>query len=436
LQKDNNQLYNPLWNLDVKVPKGASLVGEQIDRDRRSLILQSLLLSDSDYDELGDWILGKKNSPPRHSIELELVKMEEGIDGDSFHGVRDLDSIFSDEMRLLRNAVFASPRFATQISEAQDKNKIYQWAKEVYDIMSAGPAIHAVEKLMKIHPEHPRSLIVDGLLAMFGRSVNSIQGLWDHRIGDVGIKNPLANLATKTGFLDNCMEEALLNGILDVWLKLEETGRVAGSVNEFVTNVQQYRRYCLSKGSIVNPFDLLIEDLFERLGFKHAGKKRFISFKNGRNVLSTEFLHTFHEKNGKRKLAVKYLYGDSGADHKAEEMAGRLFLCPYLIRNRISRAQDIQEWTFIFVPEGKWRLQHIELLKLAGWVVVEAEALERYLQMTNQETVGNNDCFQVALSPTSVSKANRHIDLSEGNNLPMAAESSKKPKLKSKGGHG
>ena len=92
--------------------------------------------------------------------------------------------------------------------------------------------------------------------------------------------------------------------------------------------------------------------------------------------ISTEFLHTFINPSNDRKFAVKNLYGDSGADHKAEEMAGRLFLIDYYIQDDlISRNAVSTGWDFIFVPEGYWSMSQIELLVSAGWKVADPKQL-------------------------------------------------------------
>jgi hypothetical protein len=60
------------------------------------------------------------------------------------------------------------------------------------------------------------------------------------------------------------------------------------------------------------------------------------------------------------KILVKCLFGDTGADHKAEEMEARM---------RIVRTSE-NPWnkaTAVFIADGNWSEDHRRALFLGGW---------------------------------------------------------------------
>jgi hypothetical protein len=75
---------------------------------------------------------------------------------------------------------------------------------------------------------------------------------------------------------------------------------------------------------------------------------------------------------------VKSLYGDTGADHKAEEMAGRLYLAPYVLQDGsiVPRGLGLLP---VFIPAGRWKKEHVSLLAGAGWNVLGLPQLGTFL---------------------------------------------------------
>jgi hypothetical protein len=77
-------------------------------------------------------------------------------------------------------------------------------------------------------------------------------------------------------------------------------------------------------------------------------------------------------------VLLKCLFGDTGAEHKAEEMAGRLLLLPFRLRQNAVEHRPPAA-TPLFIPEGDWSGPQMDLLAWAGWDVVGLEDLPAYL---------------------------------------------------------
>jgi hypothetical protein len=366
-----------LWNLQVVPPKSSLQLGSCEDSRVRSVFLSSLLLNESEFDCFKEFAAKQIGEPPAAACRFGLIVREEDIVGDTYEIGPEVPTLFSEVYTQLRAAILSKAQLSVLISEARGADELEQWTVPIFNLLSAGASRINVQKALALASTHPREVLLDGFVAFYGCSINSMERLWDEARVPVGIKNPLANIVSRTGFI-KLRAEDLVTGLLAVWQKVHtQRTAVAPTHEEFKANVVQYRSYCLRKGSIVNPLDILITKTIADLGYKCLGKKRFTSYSVDKTKISTEFLHTFENPKNGMKFALKNLYGDTGADHKAEEMAGRLFLAPYRIRtDDVVCEENMDEWRFVFIPEGAWTEAQRSLLVSAGWNVVSGSSLE------------------------------------------------------------
>lgn len=367
-----------IWKLPVVRRIGGSTISSDVCSDFRAAFLRGLLLEEDSFSLLKQFVQGEIAKPPQAAIDVGLIRLIEEMEGDRYDGRVGLPDIFSDTLISLRRLVLLNANIERLVSEARGVPQPLKWTDEAFQLFGRQPSKSSVKACLLLAKDHPRELFIDMLVAGYDCSANSLESLWDHSITPVGIKNPIANIVSKTGFIDLPTDE-LCKGLCDVWQKLEKSRSNArsNSIHEFLSRLIAYRRYCLTKGSIVNPLDYLTSTSIEALGYEAIGKKRFVSSTIEGSPIATEFLHTFSNPLTGRKFAVKNLYGDTGADHKAEEMAGRLFLIPYRLTIRgVSSNKDQESWDYVFVPEGYWVKAQLDLLVSAGWYVVGGERLK------------------------------------------------------------
>lgn len=359
-----------VWRLNVERRRGRSMVVGAVESESRGAFLRCLLLTALEFKELCQFVAGRIGAPPRAAINAGLVRLDEDIAGDNYELAKGVREVCSDTLLSLRRIVLCDPNLERLILEARGDETAMNWAATAHSELIRRPSVAGVSRLMELCPSHPRELVVDAMVAMFSCSVNSMEGLWDHANFPVGVKNPLANIVSKTALV-KLSRAAKVHALKSVWEGLQERhGGQSIAVDAFVQALVKYRKYCLLKGSIVNPLDLMTADLIESLGYESLGKKRFTSSLVSGSPLATEFSHSFRNPATRRRFAVKNLYGDTGADHKAEEMAGRLFLLDFQISDESAKVYlESRDWDFVFIPEGYWSAEQLNVLISAGWRV-------------------------------------------------------------------
>lgn len=364
-----------IWHLPVVPRVGRTRIHIGIESNFRAAFLRGLLLDDIAYSQLRSFVGGSAPTPPMSAVAVGLISFQEDIDGDHYELSNGAAEACSESLSRLREIILGHANLRTLILEARDEDENLAWLPSAFSEITGRPSLAAVERIIALAANHPRELFLDCLVAAFGKSVNSLEGLWDHSHVPT-VKNPLANVVSRTGFVQLTLKQ-LARNLLSIWTALIATeGQPAVNLASFRAALVRYRRYCLLKGSIVNPLDLMTSDLIEALGYESSKKRRFVSSRVQGSPISTEFLHTFVNRVSGRRFAVKNLYGDTGADHKAEEMAGRLFLIDYDIRDDVAlKDESSTGWDFIFLPEGYWSTGQMDLLVSAGWKVADPKLL-------------------------------------------------------------
>jgi hypothetical protein len=365
-----------LWQKSAERPVGVNRL--PLGRQSRwlPLLLRCLLLSGEEMSSLKAFCLGQGQAPPA-ALDLGIVRPEPGILPGWAIDPAFRAACVSGMVEAFRAEAFAAPRYLPLLREARDAETA-EWVAPLYSLLARGPSRRAVAALLQLAPDHPRLVAIDGLLGFFDRSVNSLEPLWDRDLWPLPVKNPVVNLVNRTPHVSALLAPAnrqrLTEAILQLWRRLGDAAPVAvRSEADLRRAIQHYRRKCLFEQKLLKVAPFAVRRTFAALGWRETGKRRFGigSPVEGLSV-ATEFEFTFEKC--RRRVLLRSLYGDKGADHKAEENAGKLFLLPFELRQGTFVSRPV-EGSPVFVPEGRWSAEQLDLLASAGWQVVGLEEL-------------------------------------------------------------
>jgi hypothetical protein len=372
----------PVWRAAARRPAGTNHLPDGRKSLWLPLLLRCLVLTDADVAALKAHLAGR-GEPPAAAVELGIVRRVEGLLSDrewcSPAGLRQAFASGRAE-KFLRRAL-AEPRHALLVGEARDAARA-AWVRPAFRAVRGGPSDAAIRALLRLGPTHPRFLALDALVAYFGVRVNAVEGYWDPGLCPVGVKNPLANLVNRTPQAGRALADAdaLARGLLHLWqqLDLRFAAEAARSEERFRSRVQAARRQSLFDQKLIQVAPFAARQIFEEAGWRETGRRRFAfsTRAGGGFCVASEFALTFAK--GGRTVLFKSLYGDTGADHKAEENTGKLFLLPFRLRADGVEVSPVAGRP-LFVPEGRWSVGQLDLLASAGWDVVGLEDLPAYL---------------------------------------------------------
>jgi hypothetical protein len=208
--------------------------------------------------------------------------------------------------------------------------------------------------------DHHRAHVLDVINVLLGWSQNRMQN--GYRGPGIGVKNPIPNLIPRTEIAmqalakDNTLGPNIASAIVEqTWSLIDilpsiDTG---GLANRYLL----YRVYCLTKGSSIDPLDVFVDETCTANGWTlvDSGVQCIHPI-----VGKTKTVFTAAAIKGSKRLLVKCLFGDTGADHKAEEMEARM----RIIRTCNNPWKNAHS---IFVADGKWSQGHVTALRLGGW---------------------------------------------------------------------
>lgn len=208
--------------------------------------------------------------------------------------------------------------------------------------------------------EHHRTHVLDVVLSAIGISQNQLQDRY--RGPGIGVMDPVRNLVPRTELAVQSIKNGKLNvkdaatGLVNsVWTELSAIAwDDIQSLKEKYVNLRVFN---LVKGSSIDPLEDYIEAELLGAGWileesKFASQHPFVG------TVKTDF-SAIASKNGKL-LLLKCLFGDTGADHKSEEMEARMRIL------RLSASVEIDLVT-IFIADGNWSQGNLECLVLGGW---------------------------------------------------------------------
>ena len=310
----------------------------------------------------------------REASRAKLTTIREGATGIQFVALSEEASITIkagltlDLVESVGKSVYADPRRRLELLDLWDDGVRARLAvEEVAEALSSGHT-HLTKLLSQsIHGggsdliPHHRAHVIDVILAAIDFSQNQLQARYSGP--EVGVKNPIPNMVPRT----DIATQAIAAGKID-------TKMVARSIVESVeteinavdwTATQDLagrylalRIYNLTKGSSINPLEEYVAAILQQAGWTLAEPK-IVTKHPMVGKLTTVF--SVVAMKGNHRLILKCLFGDTGADHKAEEMEARMRMV------RVEPNADFSNTHTIFIADGKWSANNITSLVLGGW---------------------------------------------------------------------
>jgi len=232
------------------------------------------------------------------------------------------------------------------------KNKFIEYLN--YSLESGG------SQLVSHHRAHPFDIII----ILLNISQNGIQ----QRLGKIpfGVKDSIRNLVPRTDIALNYINN---NKEITNYVSTLTYNKFSDQIKNELSLVSEldlqkkylnYRIYCITKGSSINSLKEVILDYFlKNNNFTIEEKTRLTVNNEIIGKFTTDFELVAKDINGTIFL-VKCIFGDSGADHKSEEMDGRIKTFK-LFSEKYKNAKSI------FIADGYWSRKQINSLYLAGW---------------------------------------------------------------------
>ena len=208
--------------------------------------------------------------------------------------------------------------------------------------------------------EHHRAHLYDILICMLSLSQNRLQQSLPKI--SFGVRDPIRNMVPRT----NIWTQAVLKdpGVVEVIAKetvkkhYEALSTSAISLPELVDKYIEYRCYCISKGSSIDPAEEIVNNYFQQSSIHPTGSCSITVDDPIVGKLTTRFSYSGETVDG-RKIILKCLFGDTGADHKAEEMEARI--------RSIKLSAEHSEVIAIFLADGFWSENNIKSLLAGGY---------------------------------------------------------------------
>jgi hypothetical protein len=228
--------------------------------------------------------------------------------------------------------------------------------------------------------DHHRSHPFDILIILLGISQNGLQ----QRLGNIpfGVKDVIRNVVPRTDIAISALShnpdlaEIIAKEIIKhLWVPIGHQLKQITS-EQLCEEYIKYRIYCITKGSSINSLKEVIKAYFENNGFKLEDNSRITVKNDLMGKFTTDFEVVAIDSKGIYWL-VKCLFGESGADHKAEEMQGRIKAFKLLTK-------DYKNSRAIFIADGYWKKKQVQGLYIAGWdYICSCNQLDHLLKSLN-----------------------------------------------------
>jgi hypothetical protein len=309
----------------------------------------------------------------QEALSAQLVKIREGVGG-----IRVLS--LSAELTLsiraglslsflesVKKAAHADPRRKYELEDLWDGGiRARAAVSEVAGAIGKGrPQLIAlvsrsIEKGGSPKVAHHRAHVLDVILAATGLSQNQLQ---DRYPGPgVGVTDPVRNMVPrtelalqvlKTGKLDPIAAATAIVKSIRSELDAVKWSDTSGLSESYLS----LRVFNLTKGSSIDPLEEYVSAELIRNRWK-VGEPAIVSSNPIVGKVKTIFSAVASKKG--RVIVLKCLFGDTGADHKAEEMEARMRML------RLDPPPGV-ELTTVFVADGKWNSSNLRCLVLGGW---------------------------------------------------------------------
>ena len=208
---------------------------------------------------------------------------------------------------------------------------------------------------------HHRAHVLDVILASIDFSQNQLQSRYSGP--EVGVKNPIPNMVPRTEIATQAIAAGKINTTLVAQSIIDSVEKELEAVNwgDILDLIRRYislRVYNLTKGSSIDPLEEYIASVL--LGEQWVLVPPKIVTKHPM-VGKVTTIFSFVAVKGEKRLILKCLFGDTGADHKAEEMEARMRMV------RVEENSDFSNTKTIFIADGNWHKNKMQSLVLGGW---------------------------------------------------------------------
>jgi hypothetical protein len=334
-----------------------------------------------------------RSMDPRMLYELQrakLIKVRDGVNELKFAslssevGLTIKAGLTLDLLNKVRHTVSSNPRRRYELDDLWDGGSRARTAvSEVAEIMKKKDTdgfdrliAYSIRYGGSTMVQHHRSHVIDVLLAATGISQNQLHDDCS-KLGFPGGKTVrksdaphIRNVVPRTVIATNAIKKDSLDidGLATTISKALSARLSSVNWEELELLVSQYlnlRAFNLTKGSSIDPLEDFIISALEEAGWKleKSGIKSTHPLVGSVNTVFTAVA----VKNNK-KVILKCLFGDTGADHKAEEMEARLRM---VALQGIDKKYNV---VTVFVADGKWSSNNITSLVLGGWDYVVSVA--------------------------------------------------------------
>jgi hypothetical protein len=310
----------------------------------------------------------------REASRAKLTTIREGATGIKFVALSAEASITIkaglslDLVESVGKSVYADPRRRFELLDLWDDGvRAKQAIEEVAEAHFQGAA--DLTKLLdrSIHGggselvPHHRAHVIDVILAAIDFSQNQLQARYSGP--EVGVKNPIPNMVPRTDIATQAIATGKIDTKIVAQSIVESVETEINAVDWTATQdlVRRYlalRVYNLTKGSSIDPLEEYVAAILQQADWT-ISKPKIVTKHPMVGKLTTVF--SVVAVKGNHRLILKCLFGDTGADHKAEEMEARMRMV------RVEPTADFSNTHTVFVADGKWSSNNITSLVLGGW---------------------------------------------------------------------
>jgi hypothetical protein len=307
------------------------------------------------------------------AMRAKLISLRDGVGGNVYVstidevGISVQDGLDINLLNQLRASVHSDPRRKYELEDLWDGGSRARDAiDEVRLAFIAG--IKPLEQLIALSIRHGgsttiphhRAHVIDVLTSAVGISQNLLNELYQGP--SLGITDPVRNMVPRTELAMLALKVGKLDPDEVAQFVLAPLLKMLNEVNwddseKLIERYLSLRAYNLTKGGSVDPLEAYVQSALSAAGWT-VEKPAIVSKHPLVGSIKTVFSAVGKKDN--KQIVLKCLFGDTGADHKAEEMEARIRLV------KLTAEKDVEIHT-VFVADGKWNNNNIQSLVLGGW---------------------------------------------------------------------
>jgi hypothetical protein len=209
---------------------------------------------------------------------------------------------------------------------------------------------------------------IEYLTAWRGLSMLRINRDYVRDNGKIGVTNPIDNITLKTDMSSSLVRDRRASGLWEKLGTLLLNNWTANdkSDEELVNLVRQYRLKSLLLQPYLNPTRSLFEKICDELGLTvRSASVDCLLNDLGLGGRGSRVEELYEIQIGSTTTYIKVLSGYKGGyEHKADEMGARSWLLRYRKTGEAFTRSGVR---LIFVYEGEWSQEYLDMLLASGW---------------------------------------------------------------------